>query len=303
MRYLTLLLIILPGFSTSTLAARVPSPLKEVNIAVKVNSDPITGLYTYDYTVTNPQINDSDISAIDIFISRDPVSDQETASNGLNHCPRYHKASSAKALSKYSMVAVGSKSPNNWSCGYAQLRGNQSGSFGWGTSSTRLLKPGNTVTGFALTAYAPPGVREVLVTVDVDYDQLPDEYSENIEKTKELTKSINWLGKTIGPKAPPKVFNATSFSEYLRTLTTQAVVQNWVRDQGFLKSLEAKLDQITKKITASDYATARNVLNAFLSEVDAQKGKHLSLEGYALLYFNGKYLLSNLPEKVKAPAN
>lgn len=35
-------------------------------------------------------------------------------------------------------------------------------------------------------------------------------------------------------------------------------------------------------------------LQAFLNEVEAQNGKHITGEGYALLYYNGEYLLDRL---------
>jgi hypothetical protein len=40
--------------------------------------------------------------------------------------------------------------------------------------------------------------------------------------------------------------------------------------------------------------TAKNVLGSFLNDVQAQNGKHLTSEAYALLYFNGKYLVDHL---------
>jgi hypothetical protein len=38
----------------------------------------------------------------------------------------------------------------------------------------------------------------------------------------------------------------------------------------------------------------RGSLQAFLNEVDAQKDKQLSSEAWALLWFNGQYLLERL---------
>lgn len=294
-------LIILPVATAS--AGHAPSPLRDLVIESSVTMNATGKLFTYSYRITNPLVNDTSVAGFEIFIGRDPVTDQDTPSAGLTQCPRFLKAASASANSKTPLVQVGSLAPEGWLCGYARIADYPSGAFAWGGSSKTLLKPGSTLKGAALTSYAPPGIRDILVDAAIDYDQLPEEYTENIDLTKALTKKVNWLGKTVGPKAPPKIFNASAFSDYLRTLTTEAVAQKWIRDQGILKSLEAKLEQIAKKTAAGDYPAARNILNAFLSEVDAQKDKHLSSEAYALLYFNGKYLLGNLPEKVNPPAN
>jgi hypothetical protein len=133
-----------------------------------------------------------------------------------------------------------------------------------------------------------------LAEADIDYDQLPSEYYENSTKTLALENQINWKGKTIGPKAPPKVFKASGFAKYLRSLLDQSSKLAWVKNPAILKSLEAKLDQIQKKIDAGDKKTAKNILKAFVSEIEAQNGKHLASEAYALLKFNGQYLLERL---------
>ena len=87
-------------------------------------------------------------------------------------------------------------------------------------------------------------------------------------------------------------FRSVSDGDYFPTFSAARV-----RDSGVQKSLDAELDQIAKKSASSDYAVARNVVNAFLTEVSVQNGKHLSSEAYAPLYFKGKYLLENLPPK------
>ena len=68
----------------------------------------------------------------------------------------------------------------------------------------------------------------------------------------------------------------------------------WIDHKGIKVSLDAKLDSALKKIKEGDKKAALNILNAFLSDVEAQQGKHLSSEAYALLYFNAKYLIENM---------
>ncbi|MDX1670890.1 MAG: hypothetical protein R3211_01010 [Balneolaceae bacterium] len=49
-----------------------------------------------------------------------------------------------------------------------------------------------------------------------------------------------------------------------------------------------------KHLSKDKTRPAINVLNAFLNEVAAQRGKHITSEGYALLWFNGLHLLERL---------
>lgn len=111
--------------------------------------------------------------------------------------------------------------------------------------------------------------------------QYPDKFIDTVKQ------------KTIGPVDPPATFDAASFIKNLIALVNQSRAQNWIDNDGIANSLLAKLSTAGSKVT-SDPKTAKNVLGAFLSDVQAQNGKHLSSEAYALLYFNGKYLVDHL---------
>jgi len=70
----------------------------------------------------------------------------------------------------------------------------------------------------------------------------------------------------------------------------------WITNQGICNSLEVKLQNTKRHLENEKLKPAANTLNAFLHEVEGQKDKAISSEAYALLYFNGQYLL----EKLKA---
>src|SRR5262249_36180349 len=148
--------------------------------------------------------------------------------------------------------------------------------------------------GIMLSSQALPGIRDVNVEPDIDVDQLPDEYDENLQKTIELHNSVRWTGKTIGPKAPPKTFVASDFVNYLISVKEQSVTIGWIKDPGLANSLDVKLNDAKKKIAAGDSKTAKNVLGAFQSELTAQNGKQVSTEAYGLLFFNAQYLIDHL---------
>lgn len=111
--------------------------------------------------------------------------------------------------------------------------------------------------------------------------QYPDKWADTVKQ------------KTVGPVDLPTTFNAASFIQTLITLVNQSRTRGWIDNDGIANSLRAKLNTANSKVTG-DSKTAKNVLGAFLSEVQSQNGKHLSSEAYALLFFNGKYLLDSL---------
>jgi hypothetical protein len=101
-------------------------------------------------------------------------------------------------------------------------------------------------------------------------------------------------GMTIGPVVPPLEFNATQFLSTIRGFETQILAQGWIKNKGILNSLDQKLNAARGALKASDSATAKNVLGAFVNEPDAQDGKGISPEAFALFKFNALYLISQL---------
>jgi len=109
-----------------------------------------------------------------------------------------------------------------------------------------------------------------------------------------LTNSVS--GTTIVPANPPDPFDSGTFTDSLRSYTTQACELEWITNQGICKSLQSKLDNVKKQLERGNTNTAGNVLEAFINEVEAQKGRHLTSEGYGLLYYNAAYLKEQLKE-------
>ncbi|MBI3557890.1 MAG: hypothetical protein HY074_16635 [Deltaproteobacteria bacterium] len=252
------------------------------------------GLFTYGYSVTNPSTNDGAIFSIDIFIGRDPVSDVDLPSTGFTHCKIADETNPNGFQGKYFAVPVGSTAPDKWSCGYGHLAGYAPAVFGWGSiDAPYRIKPGTSLSGFTLNSYGVPAIQDVLMEPAIDQDNLPPEYQENLKKIVALEKKVKWMGKTVGPKAPPKVFDGGNFIANLIALVNQSRAQGWIDNDGIVTSLLAKLNTAQSKLP-SDTKTAKNTLSAFMNEVSAQNGKHLTSEAYALLYFNAQYAVNHL---------
>ena len=125
----------------------------------------------------------------------------------------------------------------------------------------------------------------------------PEEPPQEIEDTLDpLIRFPNDTvkGKTIGPGKIPEIFEPLPFLDNLVSLKEQAYSLGWIDNKGILNSLDQKLEAAKKNIEKGKVDTAKNILGAFINEVEAQKGKHLSSEAYALLKFNAQYLIENL---------
>jgi hypothetical protein len=111
------------------------------------------------------------------------------------------------------------------------------------------------------------------------------------------TKVANRRGvqlKTIGPRALPDNISNTALTDTLQSYLSFSCDTTWIENPGICRSLEAKLENVRRQLERGNTNPARGSLQAFLNEVDAQKDKQLSSEAWALLWFNGQYLLERL---------
>jgi hypothetical protein len=68
----------------------------------------------------------------------------------------------------------------------------------------------------------------------------------------------------------------------------------WIEPAGVCNSLLAKLRAIRKAIEGGRIVRAVNQLDAFLNELEAQKGKHLSIAAYELLRVDAIFVRDHL---------
>jgi hypothetical protein len=125
--------------------------------------------------------------------------------------------------------------------------------------------------------YAPPPAK--IDTEFVKLDGFPSNYVRR---------------ETVVPGKLSDTFIQLNFLDTLISYKHQSVSIGWIDNQGIINSLDSKLDSAKMALTAGDSITAKNILNAFINEVEAQKDKHLTSEAYALLKFNAEYLIEKL---------
>jgi parallel beta-helix repeat protein len=80
----------------------------------------------------------------------------------------------------------------------------------------------------------------------------------------------------------------------LRTETEDLGLEGEIDNKGIVKSLLAKLNVAQKLIENGKINQAKNILNAFINEVQAQSGKHITREAADILIESAEYILSHL---------
>ncbi len=262
---------------------QVPVPLQDVRLRAAVAKSGNT--FTYKYLVMNPAINRSQIFKIDIDITR--VAGQTQLSrdqlvNGACYAPHI----SQRTLQRVPLIPVGIDGPAGWICALAPAGAPSSGGLAsWGAEEqASLILPDQAMDGFVLTS---PGL-------PVEFDD-PD-------KMSALLDSLTFRTSSVGPTAPPAALTPLDFLDYLIGLVNDSGNIGWIRVGGVRQSLLAKLDDVRRKVLAGQPTPATNVLKAFLNEVQATSclgftcpgNKPLTSEAYALLFFNGNFLLGLL---------
>jgi hypothetical protein len=121
------------------------------------------------------------------------------------------------------------------------------------------------------------------------------------EKSRAIDENF-FKGITVVRRSPPVPFIPLTFLDTLISYKHQAFALGWIKNQGIVQSLDAKLDNAKRQLQRNNTTAARNTLQAFLNEVEAlwkgeehpYGGKQITSEAYALLKFNAEYLVSKL---------
>ncbi len=190
-----------------------------------------------------------------------------------------------------------SRSPNGWKLSMPE-EGNDV-QLRWGTPGGNEILPGKNLSGFQFDAGSLVGLVEYY---SEGYTPPPswqgDVEEDSIPGYDDLTPyGPGIVGRTVGPVMPPDQFTPSVFIDTLISYKHQSLALKWIDNAGIANSLDQKLENAKKKLASSDSVAARNILEAFVNEVEAQKDKHLTSEAYALLKFNAQYLIDRLPKR------
>jgi hypothetical protein len=270
--------------------------LRDVKTDVVLTFDPATRIYEYVYSVANGASSIGDLDWFEIDIKRDSVS-VELDSEGLRFSSARIERSYRRTIAKLLQKTVPVSFPSLPRFGDALLSTNGNVAF-----SAKAAKPGERLSGLVMASKGLPGVRRFVARPLYDpndyYPSVDDVSEEEAQRIVAQVDSdrvrIVFSGYTIGPATPPADFKRLAFCDTLISYKHQAFKLGWITNKGILNSLDQKLDNGRKQLERGNNKSAKNILQAFINEVEAQKDKHLSSEAYALLKFNAEYLISKL---------
>ena len=165
------------------------------------------------------------------------------------------------------------------------------------------LKPGKSLNGFAITSNSLPGLITYYAEGDHPIPSFPEGMAtDSIPGYSDLTPyGPGIVGVTVGPVLSPTPIFVNNCLDTLISYKHQALALKWIDNEGIANSLDQKLENAKSKLQDGDSLAARNMLKAFVNEVEAQKDKHLTSEAYALLKINAEYLIERLPDKPSDP--
>lgn len=135
-------------------------------------------------------------------------------------------------------------------------------------------------------------VTGVFFSEEQEREELPYEVDVVVDSLKRITEHVTF--QTIGPKVLPENISNTALVDTLQSYLSFSCDTTWIKNQGICRSLETKLENVDRQLQRENTSPARGSLQAFLNEVEALREKQLSSEAYALLWFNGQYLLERL---------
>lgn len=168
--------------------------------------------------------------------------------------------------------------------------------------ATPGLTGGQSASGFGFANADLPGVVRLLAWGEVEPPVFPEGQEPDFCENQDLLTN-SFKGFTVGPKPPQSNLSAIEFLNYLITLVHDSRRFGWIRVDGVQRSLLTKLLNAKRRLEMADFETTRNIVKAFLQEVEGASCKEFACPGnrpltsdaYALLFFNGQYFVSRLP--------
>ncbi|MCK9409142.1 MAG: hypothetical protein M0R68_08395 [Bacteroidetes bacterium] len=299
--YIAIVLILL----AKTLGAQTFQTRNKIDLKVSFSLTAINQMHTYNYTLTNGATAQESVYVFDLLL----LSTNVSISN-LNASLNWTGIMFADASPQ--LIRWIAKIDNNTD-DYINPLGHGASLSGFSFNSSNSL-PG--IITYYSEGWAPAPVFSS-----------EDEVTDSIPGYTDLTPyGPGVVGKTVGPALPSKPFVAGVFLDTLLSYTHQSAALGWLKfkqdedsddddekpEDGIVNNLDKRLQKAKIELTRGDSVKARKELGKFLKKVERirdrsekaeQKNKEIDVamtsEAYALLKYNGEYLLKRLPEKIK----
>ena len=316
---ITILLLI--GFQYARCQS-VPPPLRNVIVRASVNLDEETGVYSYNYAITNSFENTLDIYQIYLDIGAPPDAGPIGDWQSLPHEPDFDSPADygIPGTENYShpidyverdyhvqTIPYGAFSPQGWGSGYIPespfitLLGVPALAY-WGTLYD-CIAPGNELSGFQMTSYGLPGIREMEFSPDIDElrDSLPNDwypseadyrgsnFGKKMGGAMRKERELGCKATTIGATSPPNI-PAIDFSCRIQNYVNQSAELGWLIDADLAQQLNAKLEEINNALLIEDYENAQILSQELMQLIKSSTSEQCNSECQGLLYYNAKYL-------------
>ncbi len=170
----------------------------------------------------------------------------------------------------------------------------------WSTMEASL-PPASSQAGFELEAEGLPGIANTYVqgfiplTDEPVFEGAEEPGDDDIIGDGLFENSV--YGRTLGPTAPPAVFDPAVFMETIRGYVAESQTLGWLTDAGLVTALNGALDAAATGVSSNDVGATKTALLAFIAALPVPPAgtTACSTECAGLLYFNAQYLLDQLP--------
>ncbi len=277
-------------------AGQIPVPVfTDVKVQAIATLDSVTGLYTYNYTISNPATNTGKIWTIDIDITRPPDSGY-LSSEGLTipvgsiTIKTFDEEIADFEDPKIPMVPIGIRVPSGWT-GDVQERG--FAGFSSGEASTNIL-PGQTQSGFELISYGLPTIRQIEIEPWWIYVEDEDPTPEEDQLARQIEDSLIFHTKTLGPTAV--ILGSYNHWNQIRDDLNQAIQLGWISDTTLSNTLVTQLASAREAVDANDGTLAKNRLQTLLNTIAQSTSGQRRQEAYDLVLLNVQKLIENTPD-------
>jgi hypothetical protein len=284
------------GYAESQLLPGETLPILQnvqTDVSVHISTDDI---FTYTYAILNPVSNTGRIERIEVDISKE-LSSVPIGIGGISSDVSFAPADSATFQENAGrFIFVGFRSPAGWDSGFSRAL-----TASWGASDPHgdgsfLIRPGKSLQGFILQSRGLPGMRTIIFHPEFIQTPVEEADEASVTRVRSIEQQIKFNSTTIGPNAP-KSFAPISLIDRLISLKHQSVSLGWIfgpGSDGIANSLDAKLDAAKDSVARGNNTAAKNQLNAFINDLDAQRGKHVNDNAYFLLKTNAQFIISKL---------
>jgi len=269
--------------------------LRLVQVHGNSTKNPTSGIFSYNYSITNGGTSIGSIIWFEVDIKSEPGTltlDTTGLSFKNSFVERTFRSMYPGLQGK--IVPVGfPNSPSFWWGGL-----NHSGTAMFGGDST-LIAPGSSLSGFTMTSKGLPWIRYFIASPWFDVDSLFQDLDDpnrtlSVAQEDSIRESSAFRGYTIGPQAPPAVFQPLVFVDTLSSLTTQSRSLGWITTQPVANKYTGYFTRIKTDISQFNLKIARTRIDTVLQQVNIDSSSTFTSEAYALIRFNAEYLKTQL---------